>query len=642
MNVELEEVRDFLAEHEPFKHLPADALGDLPQHMVVEYVRAGEVIFSVGQHNRYLNIIRSGAVDVLGEDGVLLDRRDAGRSFGYSTLEDDSPSLYTMTAVEDSLVLRLPREAFLTLCTQQPQIYRFFSSQSQRMRARATQLREESSSDALRSLVGECMVRTPACCGPDTPIREAAARMAARGVSSLLVVDGDETVLRQGMLVDAAQDSVRLRGIVTDKDMTKKVVAEALDSCLPISEVMTPDPVTVSSSMRGFEAMLLLAQHRIHHLPVIDDHHLVGIVASGDIMRLLRNDPIFVHADMVRAETDSELTHVYSSAKEVAARFIERGADPAEVSGLLTLAADALAQRVIALTEEEMGPPPVPYCFVVLGSHGRREMGFGSDQDNALILDDTFNPAEHKDYFAEFSHRVCTRLDAAGQVLCPGEMMASNPEWRMTVSQWTRTFHTWVSAPEPDAVLHTQVFFDMRGIAGSLDLAEEVIASAHQQAHSARRLHAHLAALAARRDTPLGFFRGLVVERGGDYANTLDVKKGGTATIVQMARLFALSAPADTTSRPLGTSERLEFAMASNGISAKGGADLLDSLHFLTTVVHRHQAAQLRAGASDAEVDYHIDPKQLSTIEREGLRDAFSIIRSMQSALSTKYPVRSI
>ncbi|MBV7301095.1 DUF294 nucleotidyltransferase-like domain-containing protein [Corynebacterium sp. TAE3-ERU2] len=642
MNVELEEIRDFLAAHEPFSHLSADALSELPQHVVVEYIRAGEVIFSAGQPNSFLNIIRSGAVDVLGEDGLLLDRRDAGRSFGYSTLEDNSPSMYTMVAVEDSLLLRLPREAFLQLCENQPQVHRFFSSQSQRIRATASQMREESASDALRSSVGECMVRRPACCSPDTSIREAAARMASQRVSSLLVVEGDETALEDGVLVDAAQDTVRLLGIVTDRDMTKKVVAEAIDSSLPISVVMTPDPVTVSSSMRGFEAMLLLAQYRIHHLPVIDDHNLVGIVASGDIMRLLRNDPIFVHADMERAETDAELAEVYSSAKEVAARFIERGADPAEVSGLLTLAADALAQRLIALTEEEMGPPPVDYCFVVLGSHGRREMGFASDQDNALILADDFDPGAHGDYFATFYERVCTRLAAAGQVLCPGEMMASNPEWRMTVSQWKHTFHTWVSAPEPEAVLHTQVFFDMRGIAGTLALAEEVIESANDQAHGARRMHAHLAALAARRDAPLGFFRGLVVERSGDYANTLNVKKGGTATIVQMARLFALSAPTDTSMRPLGTSERLEYAMGSKWVSAKGGADLLDSFHFLNTVVQRHQAAQLRSGAAPEAVDYHIDPKQLSTIEREGLRDAFSIIRSMQSALSTKYPVRSI
>lgn len=147
-------------------------------------------------------------------------------------------------------------------------------------------------------------------------------------------------------------------------------------------------------------------------------------------------------------------------------------------------------------------------------------------------------------------------------------------------------------------------------------------------------MHAHLASLAARREPPLTFFRGLVVERDGEYANTLDIKKGGTAGIVQMARLFALAIG----SEEVDTRKRLREA-AGDSLSKMGAQELLDAFDYLRSLTLAHQARQLRDGVAP---DYHIDPKQLGRLERERLRDAFRAIKSMQNALATKYPVRNI
>ena len=148
-------------------------------------------------------------------------------------------------------------------------------------------------------------------------------------------------------------------------------------------------------------------------------------------------------------------------------------------------------------------------------------------------------------------------------------------------------------------------------------------------------MHAHLAALAARREPPLGFFRGLVVDRSGEYANTLNVKKGGTAGIVQMARLFALSSGITA----LGTRNRLLEASAAGAVSERGALDLVDAFDYLNSITLRHQAAQLREGTVP---NYNIDPHKLGKMDREHLRDSFQIIKGMQNALATKYLVRSI
>ncbi|PRQ11222.1 histidine kinase [Corynebacterium sp. 13CS0277] len=618
MSVEVEEVRHLLDTVEPFCHLPGDVLDDIAHHMTLSYVRRGTTIIAVGNPNDELYMIRSGAVDIVDDSGVLLDRRDQGRCFGYSTIMGENISRYDMVAVEDTLLIALARPHVEKLVGAHADVARYFSSQSARMRAAATQLRQEPGSDVLRTRLGEFMIPEPAHVHPEMTIQQAARTMQERNVSSLLVVDSGE-----------------LHGIVTDRDMRGRVVADNMDVTLPVTAIMTARPRTATPDTLAFEAMLTMAELGIHHLPVVDEGRLVGIVASADIMRLLQHDPIYLTADLSRRSTPEELAAVYSSAGQVAARFVERGTSAEDVTGLLTVAADALAKRMIHLAEDELGPAPVPYAFVVLGSQGRRGMGLASDQDNALILDDSFDAAAHGDYFSELSRRVCTGLDHAGQVLCPGDMMASNPAWRMTVTQWHQHFHQWITAPEPDALLAAQVFFDMRPIAGTVSLGEAVHHAAVAQAHTAPRFHAHLAALAARREPPLGFFRGLVVERSGDYAHTLDVKKGGIAAIVQMARLYAIAADVPA----LGTRERLTAAAGHGLLSERGAADLRDAFDFLSTIALRHQVTQLRRGDTP---DYHIDPKDLSKLDREHLRDAFHIVKSIQNALATKFPIRTM
>lgn len=617
MTVEIEEVRDFLAQHEPYSHLPDDELNKLSRLMEMRYARRGETIIELGAVNDNLHVIRSGAVDVIGENDLLLDRRDAGLTFGYSTMLGEPNSHYKMVAVEDTLLLVMPRAVFEEFTADNPDVRRYFSSQSARIAHAAAELRGDPSQDVLATPLASMVAgRRPVMIEQTASIREAAQVMVDDNVSSILITNGTE-----------------LTGILTDKDLRGRVVARAVDVDVALTEVMTPNPETIAATALAFEAMLHMTERGFHHLPVVDSGRIIGVVTSGDLSRLLKANPMFITGDLSRRNRD-EITGAYRRAADTIIRLMDRGVGANEVSQLLTTAADALVRRLITLFEEQHGPAPVEYAFVAVGSQGRREMGPASDQDNALVLADTYLPSEHGEYFDRLSTFICTGLDDAGQPLCPGNMMAMNPEWRMTVTQWEDTFHRWIAAPQPDALLNAQIYFDMRALAGTTALAERVHASAVAMARDTARLHAHLAALAARRDPPLGFFRGLVVERGGDYAKTLDVKKGGTAGLVQMARLYAIKAEVTA----VGTRERLEQA-AGTSISESAAVNLRDAFDYLTMLTLRHQAEQMRR---EEEPDYHIDPAKLSTIYRENLRDAFQIIKRMQNALANAHPVRNI
>ena len=183
MSVEIDEVRDFLATATPFAQLPHHEIAELPNHMGMSYVRRGTVILEVGDSNEECYVIRSGAVDILDNEGTLLDRREAGRSFGYSTLMGDGTLRYEMVAVEDTLLLSIPREVFLGVAERNPDFARFFSSQSKRMSAAADSLRGDGSNDILRTKLSDFMIKNPAMVAPDATIQQAAARMQELNVS---------------------------------------------------------------------------------------------------------------------------------------------------------------------------------------------------------------------------------------------------------------------------------------------------------------------------------------------------------------------------------------------------------------------------------------------------------------------------
>lgn len=619
MTVEFDEIRDFLAGTAPFSSLPQEELAALPARLTQRYVPRGESLLRAGLANDDVFLVRHGLVDVFDASGTLLDRRDVGDHLGYSTLMSGEPSLYTMTAVEDSLVLVIHRDVFDDLNARHREVARYYGGENARIRAVASKLRSSTAGDALRARVADLMTPEPVTAPATATIREAAQTMAAANVSALLLVDGDG----------------RLAGIVTDHDLRARVVAAGRDVSGPVADVMTPEPHHVDPSTLAMEAMLLMGERGHHHLPVVEAGELVGMVVLGDILRTMQTDPVYAAAGLARKTTVEGVAEIAANARRAAVGFIERGIGPDEISRMLTSNADAVARRLLVMAEQELGEPPVPYCFVVLGSQGRREMGLASDQDNAIILDGAYDEAAHGAWFAELADRVCRGLDACGQALCPGGMMASNPAWRMTLRQWEDTFHGWITAPDGDALLHAQTFFDIRGIHGDLHLVEALRASYVPIASNSTRLHAHLAKLATFREPPLGFFRGLVLEKGGSHANTVDVKKGGTAAIVQMGRLFAVAGGLPQ----VGTRERLTAGAGAGTVSARGAEDLRDAFEFLSSVVLRHQAAQLGAGE---EPDNHVDPKALPKADREHLRDAFGVIRGIQQGLAARYPIHQM
>lgn len=617
MDVELAEVRDFLARCAPFDELPGPLLDRIPARLTQRYQRRGSVVVEAGAENDALHVIRSGAVEVCDPDGTLLEARDEGDCFGYSSLSRSGPSLYRIVAAADTLMLDLPREVFDEIADAHPPFRHFFAERSDRIREYLASVRiAAAGGDALGTPVGELLSRDAVTALPDTSIRDAARIMTDHRVSALLVVAGGRVV-----------------GILTDRDIRSKVVAPGGSTDAAVSSIMTPDPVTVDASTRTFDATLLQIERAVHHLPVCENGAPVGMVTTGDLLRLAQTNPVYLAARIARAPDAAGVAERAARLLPLVGDFVRRGTAPQDIGRVVTATADAATRRLIELAEAELGAPPVRYCWVGLGSQARGELGVASDQDNALILDDTAEttPGAHE-YFAALAQRVCAGLDGAGFPLCPGEVMASNPSWRRTCSAWERQVGDWVHAPEVDAVLHAQVFFDIRAVHGDTALYQRVRGRMTERSMGSRRFLAHLARIACEWHPPLGFFRGLVVARRGDYRNTLDLKAGGMAPVVQIARLYALSAGLPEVS----TLGRLDAAARAGVIGRADAENLGEAFRFLRGLAYRHHA---RLIADDQTLDNHVDPSVLSSADRNRLRGAFRIIAGSQDAIALKYHV---
>ena len=621
LNVELAEVRDFLAAHVPFDSLPAVVLESVPPGLSIGYHRRGSVVLARGSTPVELLVVRSGAVDLRDADGELVERGAAGTCVGGAALATGTPQPVTVRAIEDTLVLAVPAELFHRLRDEHPDFAAFFEHRAGLLRDAVARQREHVSGadrSVLSSTVGELVTRPPVSIRADASVLDAARLMSAERISSVLVTDGEALV-----------------GIMTDRDLRTRVLAVAVDPAGPVSAVMTPDPATTRPDAPALEALLELVRRNIHHLPVVEDDRPVGMVTATDLLRLQQANPVFLVGDIARAPDVATLAEMATRLHRVVAGLVRQGTSAHDAGRVVSTVGDAIEQRVIALAVAGLGPPPVPYAWLTLGSRARFEQALAPDQDHALVLHDDYRPDLHAAYFADLAEQVTSGLETIGYPRCRGDKMATNPRWRQPLGTWRGLVAGWVGTPTPDAILEASVFFDLRHQHGDPALTAALASYQRRAAQAAPIFLAHLAAAAASHHTPLGFFRGLVVDRSGEHRDTLDVKRGGINTIVEIARLHGLACGSSATS----TLVRLEDAVAAGRVSPTLAADLRDAWEFLAHLRLRHQVEQVREGAP---ADSWVDPSVLSDFEKRHLRAAFGVIRSAQVAIAQRYPVREM
>lgn len=456
--------------------------------------------------------------------------------------------------------------------------------------------------------------RAPVTASPQISIRAAAERMRDERVSSLLLV----------------QDG-HLFGLVTDRDLRNRALAAGLDPALPVLEIATVAPLTAPADAPAFEALLLMARHQIHHVPVMDGAAVAGIVTATDVNEQHSHSAVYLAGEIHRQTTLAGLVAAAARVKALQRQLVDAGASAYATGHVVTAITDALTTRLLHLAEARLGPPPVDYAWVAAGSQARHEQTAKSDQDNCLLLDDAYDEAAHGAYFKALAEEVNAGLDACGYVFCPGEMMARTDRWRQPRHVWAEYFRRWIDTPEPMALMLCSVFFDVRVVAGRHELLDGLRAEVLAHTPKARLFLGHLVGNALSRQPPLGLFGGLAPLRSGEHKGTFDLKHHGIVPVIDLARVYALAGG----DAAVNTHERLAHAAGSGEISAGSVRDLRDALEFLCSLRIRHQAQQIAEGRA---ADNFLHPEELSQFERSTLKDAFGVVKTLQDVLAQRYP----
>jgi CBS domain-containing protein len=311
---------------------------------------------------------------------------------------------------------------------------------------------------------------------------------------------------------------------------------------------------------------------------------------------------------------------------------MREGARASHITRVIAEINDRVLAKIVQLAEKQLGAPPVPYCWVALGSEGRREQTFKTDQDNALIHADTSDDlrADVERYFAEFCEFAASALARCGYPRCEGGYMASNRRWRQPLSAWKRQFRAWITDADQRSAQDALISFDMRPVAGDPSLCAELWEYNRELLKTANLFKSIFAWVSLDHKPPMGFFRSRVVLRNGELRNRLDLKLQGTGPIVNAVRMFALDAGLPQTN----TLERLSALQQAGYADTELLNELREALELLTLLRLECQLQQSKEGQP---LSNFIEPSAINQLHRALLKQAFHSVERAQSLVKSNF-----
>jgi len=624
--VETGQMSIFLAGLDPFSFLSEDEIksfaGDLS---VVKYPK-GTVLFVQGRTRiGHVYILQKGSAERYYEEGVkktmhgILSEGDIYG--GISILLNDGISVRTLRVIEDSIFYLLPRKIFLDICEKNDEFATFFTDTfGKRMLeksyaaiiSKTTRPHEEgllffnqpiSNIYKKKVILGET----------NLTIREAAQLMSASHISSLFLKN----------------EKGQCEGVVTERDLARKVISKGYDINRPVAEVMSSPVHTVSSQALVFEALMSMMQAGIRHIGITNDNgDIEAIVSNRDILEAQGQSPIFLLREISGANSMAQIIEQHDKLPRQIRSLIAGGAKASNLTRFITAISDTILEKVIQFALNDLGPPPKKFVFMIMGSEGRNEQTLKTDQDNAIIFEDV--PEKQKkmvrNYFLKFGDRVCTLLDQAGYAFCSGNVMAKNPKWCQPLLKWKSYFSDWIYNAEGEGLLRASIFFDFRGAYGNMELIENLQKYLFNTLGNWPGFFRHLSENALYFKPPLGFFRNFVVESKGEHKDKFDIKKA-MQPIVDFARIYALKNKIEETN----TLERLEQLRFKKVLKPDEYDELEKAYSFLlqTRFVRQVTSVVEEKGTPDN----YVNPKQLTRIEQKMLKEIFNRIAKFQSKL---------
>ena len=470
--------------------------------------------------------------------------------------------------------------------------------------------------------VHDLVKRAPVTCRPDVPVIDVARQLSREGVGSVVVVDADGAPT----------------GIVTDRDLRRKVVAEGRDPVATrVREIMSSPLVTLRPTAFAFEAVLEMTRNRIRHVVLVEDGRAVGVVSSRDFLALQTTHPVTLAREITRAVSLDALAQLAGRVTTLVRRLVDEGGTAYDIGQIVAELNDRIVVRVLGLTAgslEEAGEeaPPVGFCWLAFGSEARREQTLRTDQDNGLVYEDppAHLAARAADYYARFADAAIRGLVRVGFPPCPGNGMASNPIWCQPASIWDGYFHRWMKEAGPEHVLAACIYFDVRPLGGASELGAALAAIIRTEAPEHRAFLGYLARDVVARRLPVTIFGNLAVHRSGPHRGAVDIKGAGGLQLVGAGRLYNLALSLGETN----TIDRIRAAAGRDIFKDAEAREITDAFQHLMRLRLVHQLEQIARGEAP---DNYITPSRLSRADALLMRDAMKTVSRVQSEVRERF-----
>ena len=604
MTAMAKQVEDFLNTSAPFDILDKEQKLELVKHTELVYLTADNV-GDLQKGKASLFLIQNGQFSVQDSDAPLRHLSE-GDYFGYTNIMEKRNFSLSISVDSPGLVYCFEASA-VTPLFELPAIRNFFDG----LRNNALQNHAISDSNSMWLYKGleDVINKSPVSVDVETSITVAAQIMTNQKVSSLLVTREDKLI-----------------GIITDRDLRSRVVAASLDTHLPVSQIMTTNPAQITENRTLFDALALMTERNIHHLPVIDQQTLVplGMVTASDIIRHQRGNVLFIIGELSKAENLYELTRLSWQLPHYFSAHAKKAGDYDIAGKILSQATDIMTRKLIGFFQQANGKAPMMFAWLVYGSQAREDQTMGSDQDNGLLLAERPSEAQ-AEYFAKMADYVCNGLAKCGIKLCDGNIMASNPKLRLSLEEAIEEAKRWVKAPTKDAIMHFNIFLDVRCAAGDISLFKQL----QRQRAPLMKQNMFLAALTRNSNeisVPLSMFQKFIYEKGRKEKDVIDLKTRAVALINNIARIYAL---ADGVTLP-NTLARLDALSENSQLSKRDATNLRDIWLFLNRLRWRHQL-------ENKVTDNRVSVSSLSSIEKHQLKAAFKAIERTNQAMVMKF-----
>jgi len=630
-------IYDFLKEFPPFNLLGRELLMRISGRVLVQYRQPDESIFRQGgPPGKHIYIVREGAVHLLREQEgelTLVEQCDEGDVFGIRPLLAEENYALTARVAEESLIYAIDIEGFREAVEANPKVAFYLAStfatgigEAYRSlhKTRLFLGRDGMAGAGFPLMEVQSLEKSkePVTCLPDTPIREAAAIMSDKEVGSIIV----------------ASPAARPLGIVTDKDLRKKVATGKTGLDEPVSAIMSSPVITVGPDITVADVQIKMIKNRINHLCITEDgtdaSPVIGVLSEHDLMVVQGNNPALLIREVRRCHDSKGLRNIRERAEALLKNYIYQEVSISFIATVMSEVNDELINRSIRLCQAELDAegrqrPRAGFCWLALGSAGRQEQLLRTDQDNALIFEDV-SEEEHgptKAYYLQLAGRASRMLYEIGFDYCPGGMMASNPAWCLSLEDWKKQFSSWIFEPAPKAIMHCTIFFDYRAVYGMGELAAGLTGHIFKIIKGQALFLGLLAKDALQNPPPLTFFRNFVVESSGEHKDEFDIKARAMMPLADAARVLILDAKAGKINNTFRRFEKLAELEPAH-------KELYEQAAYAYEILMRYRALQ---GLKNEDSGRYFNPSELSKMERINLRNCFQPIKELQSLLAIRY-----